>query len=273
MKRTYRIAKHLLRGLVAGSAAAALTINAFAPSPSWARDVAYEDQELTIRVSPGEPTQVRFPGLIADGFKRKLSAISIEKKDSDLIVFANDKIDETGESIIVRLKDGRSFSLRMQKANAESPRDDVIKISDGRGSIIDSSEEDEPAYKEKRFDYAPPTQVSGLMRELVLAAEFGKNSIPGYQIADQYKGESVINDGAIQGTIDRIFIGTNLWGYVIDAKNLLDQTQKINPATFRLDGTRAISASNWELSPRPLDIEQQIASKHSTKIYIVTKAR
>lgn len=265
---TNRIARRLvICGLLTAAGLAA------AAHSAWARDVEYKDEEVSVRVLPGEPTQLRFPGLIADGYKRKLSAVSIEKKDSDLIVFANDKIDENGEAVIVRLKDGRAFSVRIKKAGAETPRDDVVKIVDGRGSIIDSLEEEDPQYREKRFDYAPPTQVSGLMRELVLAAEFGKAGISGYQVADQYKGETVLNDGTLQATIDRIFIGPNLWGYVIDAKNMLDQTQKINPATFRLDGTRAISAQDWELAPRPLDVEQQIAGKHNTKIYVVTKAR
>jgi len=74
-------------------------------------------------------------------------------------------------------------------------------------------------------------------------------------------------------TIDSIYIGPNLWGYVIDAKNLLNTTQRVNPASFRIDGARAISASNWELSPKPFNVEQQIAGKDQTKIYIVTRAR
>ncbi len=244
------------------------------PALSFAREIEYADDEISVRVTAGEPTQIRFPGIVAGGYKKSYSAISLEKKDGDLIIFANEKIDETGEAIVVRLKDGRSYSVRLQKSTSDSPRDDVIKIRDKRGSIISSEDEDEfPAHKEKKFDYAPPTVVSGLMREIVLASEFGKNKITGYQVTDQYKGETVLNDGAVQATIDRIFIGPNLWGYVLDVKNMLDIGQKLNPATFRLDGTRAISFKDWELTARPLNIEQEIAGKDSTKAYIVTKAR
>lgn len=243
------------------------------PSTSFARDIEYDDEEIAVRVTAGEPTQIKFPGIVSGGYIKSYSALSIEKKDGDLIVFANDKIDEVGEAIVVRLKDGRSYSVRLQKATEENPRDDVIKVRDKRGSIIDSEEEAGPAYKEKKFEYAPPNQVAGLMRELVLTAEFGKQQIQGYQVTDQYKGETVLNDGAIQAQIDKIYIGPNLWGYVLDAKNMLDISQKINPASFRLDGTRAISADQWELAPRPINVEQQIAGKHNAKIYIVTKAR
>jgi hypothetical protein len=243
------------------------------PSLCFARDLEYNEQEVAIRVAPGEPTQIRFPGIVAGGYKKSYSAISLEKKDGDLIIFANEKIDEPGEAIVVRLKDGRSYSVRLQKANAENPRDDVVKIRDKRGSIISSEEEETPDYKEKHYDYAPPSVVSGLMREIVLAAEFGKSKVSGYQVTDQYKGETIMNDGTVNATIDRIYIGPNLWGYVIDVKNMLDVGQKLNPATFRLDGTRAISFKDWELAARPLDTEQQIAGKDSTKAYIVTRAR
>lgn len=243
------------------------------PFASFARDIEYEDEEMSVRVTPNEPTQIRFPGIISGGYKKKYSAISLEKKEGDLIVFANDKIDETGEAIVVRLKDGRSYSMRLQKASPENPRDDSVRIKDKRGSIIDSSESETPLHKEKKFDYAPPNVVSGLMRELALASEFGKQQVPGYQATDQYKGETVLNDGAIVATIDRIYVGPNLWGYVLEVKNQLDISQKLNPATFRLDGTRAISANHWELAARPLNVEQQIANKHIAKVYVVTKAR
>ncbi|MFN4895359.1 MAG: hypothetical protein ACK5HO_06205, partial [Pseudomonadota bacterium] len=62
-------------------------------------------------------------------------------------------------------------------------------------------------------------------------------------------------------------------GYVLDASNLLDQSQKLNPATFRIDGTRAISASNWELAARPMTIEHQVSGRDQAKVYIVTRAR
>ena len=70
-----------------------------------------------------------------------------------------------------------------------------------------------------------------------------------------------------------MFEGPNLRGYVLDVKNLLDTTQKINPASFRIDGTRAISANSWELAPRPLTAEQEIARKDAIKVYVVTRTQ
>jgi hypothetical protein len=92
-------------------------------------------------------------------------------------------------------------------------------------------------------------------------------------MSERHKGQTVVSDGAILAKVDKIFVGPNLWGYVLDTTNLLDQSQKLNAATFRIDGTRAISASSWELSARPLNVEEQISSKHNAKIYIVTRAR
>ena len=238
---------------------------------AWARDIEYEKGEIEVRVNPGEPTQIEFPGAISGGFRKKVSSLSLDHKDNDLVIFAGDSISEVGEAIIVRLQDGRSYSLRIARATPATPRDDVLSIKDGRPAFV--SEEEDPAYRQKNFEYAPPTQVSGLMRELVLAAEFGKSSIPGYRASDSYKGQMVLDDGAIRATVNRIYMGTNLWAYEIDAENLIGQTQKLNPASFRIDGTRAVSARTWELAPTPLTIEQQISAKHKTKVYIITRAR
>ena len=82
-----------------------------------------------------------------------------------------------------------------------------------------------------------------------------------------------MSDGSVLAKIDKIFVGPNLWGYVLDTTNLLDQSQKLNAATFRIDGTRAISSSSWELTARPLNVEEQISGKHNAKVYIVTRSR
>ena len=239
---------------------------------AYARDIEYKDEEISVRVMPGEPTQMKFPGVVSGGFKKKDSTLSLDKKDSDLVIFAQQNLTEAGEVMIVRLQDGRSYSVRIQRANADSPRDDIVKIEDERPAIVASSEEESP-YKEKNFEYAPPTQVAGLVREMMLVAEFGKKSITGYRATDQNKGEVVLDDGAISATVERIFTGSGLWGYVLDVENKLGESQKINPAAFRMEGTRAVSASNWELSPRPASRENELAGAHRAKVYIVTKAR
>ena len=241
-------------------------------SPAFARDVEYKNTEIPVYVTPGEPTQMLFPGNVSGGVKRRSSTLSLQHTGDELVIFAGEGISENGEAIIVRLNDGRSYSVRVKKAGAEGGRDDVIKIEDSRtAAIMDAAEE--PAYREKKFDYAPPSQISGLMREMMLNAEFGKSSIPGYRISQRNKGEVVLNDGTLEAKIDRIYIGPNLWGYVLETTNMIDQHQKINPASFRLDGTRAISMSRWELAARPLNMEQQVAGAHTTKVYVITRAR
>jgi len=242
-----------------------------APS-AFARDIEYQNQEFSVYVNPGEPTQIQFPGSISGGFRKKQSSVSLERKGNDLIVFANEALPDQGEALIVRLEDGLSYSVRLLRSTPEMPRDDLVRVLDNQPSYSVNSEE-EPPYKDKTFEYAPPSQVSGLMREMVLNAEFGKRSIAGYKVSSRHKGQTVLTDGTLLATIDRIYMGPNLWGYVLDTENMLDETQKINPATFRLDGTRAVTAADWELAPRPMDLEQQISNKHKTKLYIVTKAR
>ncbi len=246
------------------------------PTKAYARDIEYKqgDGEVEVWVNVGEPTEVNFPSEIKDGFRSSSAGISLEKKEKSIIVFGKEDIKEGGEAIHVRLKDGRSYPLRIKKATLDNPRDAMVLIGDGKGALGDSTaENDIPEYESPNFDFAPPSKVSGLMREMILVAEFGKAKITGYQISEKFKGETVVSDGAVLAKIDKIFTGPNLWGYVLDATNLLDQTQKINPATFRIDGTRAVSISNGELAPRPINVEEQISGKHNTKVYVVTRAR
>lgn len=242
------------------------------PSAVFARDLDYRGSEITVYVKPGEPTQIEFPGEVSGGFRKKMSTLSLDKKDNDLIIFSSESLADEGEAIIVRLDDGRSYSIRIQPESPDTPRDASVRLYDDRPGQYSGSEEEAP-YEQKEFKTASPSQVTGLLREMVLVAEFGKEAIAGYRVTDRYQGEAVLDDGTLRATIDRIFIGPDYWGYVLDASNELDESQKINPASFRLDGTRAISMSNWELTPKPLNIEQQISGKHKTKVYVITRAR
>ncbi|MCB0344396.1 MAG: hypothetical protein KDD66_04740 [Bdellovibrionales bacterium] len=238
-----------------------------------ARDVRYSGSEQTVYVKPGEPTQVSFPSGIEGGFRRRNSAVKIERQDNHLIVFAQPELSPEGEAIIVHLDDKRTYSIRVTPADDVNVRDDRVKIIDDRVPEVDV---EGPTYtdSEKPSKFAPPTVVSGLMREMILVAEFGKKKgIPGYRRSNRYSGETVMHDGAISAKVDEIFMGTDLWGYVIDVENLLNTSQRLNPATFRLDGTRAVSAERWELAPRPLTAEQQISNQHRSKIYVITRSK
>jgi len=255
--------------------ALALMLAALSPLTAYARDVEYSsgNGEIPVYVNVGEPTEVLFEGgRIKNGFKNRNAGIDLDRKDSSLIIFGKENMNENGEALLVRLENGTSYPLRIMKANSQNPRDAQLVVGDGKGAM-GGEEEVAPPFQERGYEYAPASKVSGLMREMALVAEFGKSNIPGYQVSDKFKGQTVVSDGAIIAKIDRIFVGPNLWGYVLDAKNLLDQSQNLNPASFRIDGTRAISASDWELAARPMTIEHQVAGRDQAKVYIVTRAR
>lgn len=250
-----------------------LTLMLMIPMTTFAKDLKYEGGEVIINVTPLEPSQIEFPGTVSGGFIKSKSNIKLDRKGEDLIIFAKESLKGDGEVIIVRLEDGRSYPIRIKAVKDASKRDVIVRIEDDRGDIILSEEEEEPAYKEKSFPYAPANKVSGLMREMMLVAELGKKNVQGYRVSDKYRGKVVMDDGNMVATIDQIFLGSTFWGYVIKTENKLNISQKIDPATFRLDGTRAISADRWELAAKPLTAEQNLANQHVGKIYIVTKAK
>jgi len=247
---------------------------AFGVSDSFARDLQYNGGEESVYIKPGEPTQITFPSKIAGGFKKKNSAVSLERQENNLIVFGQQTLSLDGEAILVHLADKRSYSIRIMPATGSLPKDGQVTILDSRSVEPAEEEAAQSQQPEGPRRYAPPTAISGLMREMMLVAEFGKKKgIPGYRRSNRYSGETVLDDGTVTAKIDEIFMGTDLWGYVLSIENKLGTNQKINPATFRLDGTRAVSAQRWELAARPATAEQQIAMSHRGRVYIVTVAK
>jgi hypothetical protein len=237
-----------------------------------ARDVEYSGSEIPVYVTPGEPTQITFPSKISGGFKRKHTSLALERQGNFLVVFAQPEIPYEGEALLVHIDDRRSYALRILPADDENRRDEFINLRDLR----DDHFNDGDGVHDERFPvhgYAPPSIVPGLMREMILIAEFGKRGgIPGYSRSNTYSGETILHDGTVQAKIKEMFLGSSLWGYVIEVENLLDTSFKINPAAFRLDGTRAVLAERWELAARPQTAEQAITNAHKANLYIVTKS-
>ncbi|MFN8391979.1 MAG: hypothetical protein U0136_16940 [Bdellovibrionota bacterium] len=247
-------------------------ISLFAVPSAWAREIKYTGNEQNIFVNPGEPTQIVFPSKIEGGFKRKNSALALERNGNFLVLFAQPDLTDEGEALLVLLDDKRSYAIRVLPGTDDHPRDESVRITDERE---DTDYENGPQNPDlvPRDGFAPPTLPSGLIREMILVAEMGKKKgIAGYRRSNRYTGETVLHDGAIEAKIDEIFMGPDYWGYVLTVENLLDTTQKLNPATFRLDGTRAVSAERWELAARPDTAEQKLAAAHQAKVYIVTRA-
>ena len=239
---------------------------------AFARDLKYTGAEQTIYVTPGEPTQITFPSKIEGGFKRKQSSLALERQGNFLVMFAQPEIPYEGEALLVLLDDKRSYALRVVPSDDDHPRDEHVKISDEREDTDDESGV-APPDPTQPTGFAPPTVVSGLVRNMMLVAEFGKQrGIAGYRRSNRYAGETVLHDGSVVAKIDEIFMGPDLWGYVIEVENLLDTNQKLNPASFRLDGTRAVAFQRAELAPRPQTAEQSISNSHRAKVYIVTRS-
>lgn len=240
---------------------------------AFARDVDYKGSEEIVYVRTSEPTQVTFPGTVEGGFKRKNTSLSLERQNNFLVVFANASLPPDGEAIIVQLDDKRTYALRVKPEDAASgnTRDNNVNIVDNR--VMDEVPVESPTAEMPQPGLAPSNPVAGLMRDMVLIAEFGKGKAPaGFRRSNRFTNEVILNDGSMEAKIDEMFLGTDLTGYVISVENMLESTQRLNPATFRLDGTRAVSAQYWELAPRPLTAEQQISNRHRSKVYIVTRS-
>lgn len=241
-------------------------------APVLARDAVYDGSEIKVYVTPGEPTLLEFPAKIESGVKRGNSSLTLERKENRLIVFARANLPLTGEALLILLHDKRSYSLRMLPSSPEFPRDTQLNITDNRVPEYAAGKVETPV-EERRVETSPKSPISALLRDMVRVAEFGRKAgISGYRRTNSYSGEEILNDGTIKGTIKEMFIGGSLTGYVLTVENLLDTTVQLNAGTFRLDGTRMVSASRWELAPRPQTMEQKVSNKHVSTVYIVTRS-
>jgi len=256
---------------------ATLTVFSLPLTSEWAhaRPVDYQGKEIAVYVTPGEPSQITFPADIGGGFKKKHSSLALERKGNFLVVFAQPEIPYEGEALLVLLQDKRSYALRILPSDDDNKRDEFIIIRDMRENIEGPSGGPDSLNEFiQTRSYTSPALVPGLMRAMILSSEKGlRGGIDGYRRSNRYTGETILHDGTVEAKIKEIFMGTNFWGYVIEVENLLDTNYKLNPASFQLDGTRAVSAERWELAARPITAEQNLAKAHRGNIYIITKAQ
>lgn len=229
-----------------------------------ARKIVYNGEEVKVFVRLNEPTQVIFSSEVVGGFKKKDAHFSLDRKSEHLIIFPQQGLSTKGEVILVKLIDQRTYSLRITPETSETTRDAVLYLLGSADEKIDN--------KRQSNKYASSNTVNGLLRELILVSDFGKVRIPGYRESTRHNGETILANGTIKANIERIFIGTSLWGYTLQVENLTSQPVRLNPGDFRLDGFRAIKFKEDELAPRPTssEVNQQ---KFKTKAYIVTNVR
>ena len=171
-----------------------------------ARDFNYTGgEEARIYVTPGEPTQVSFPGKIKGGFMAS-EDISIKRQDNFVVVFAQQGLSPDGDVLIIHLEDSRAYSLRVIPSGfSDHQRDSMVKIIDTREPEFEE-ESVETKIRETKGPYPSPSVVPGLMRELILISEFSrKKGIPGYRRSNIYSGETVLNDGTVSAVVDEIF--------------------------------------------------------------------
>ena len=91
--------------------------------------------------------------------------------------------------MLVNLEDKRSYALRILPADDANRRDDFIRIIDDRPDFFQNEDPNDKKQNVRR-DFAPANYVSGLMREMILVAEFGKRGrIKGYKRSNRYAGE------------------------------------------------------------------------------------
>lgn len=93
-------------------------------------DVRRSSTEIPVYVVPAEPTRIEFEREIEGGFKRKNSAIGIQRQKNVLIIFAHSDLSYSGESILVKTKGGPYYAIRVMPETEDHSRDVAVHIED-----------------------------------------------------------------------------------------------------------------------------------------------
>lgn len=94
-----------------------LGVLAFTPLAE-AREINYYGGEVKVYVQVGEPTVVSFPSEIEGGYRSTNSQLDLERRGTDLIVFAKPGLAIEGEVLVIYVKDKRPFMIRVMPAKS-----------------------------------------------------------------------------------------------------------------------------------------------------------
>ena len=86
------------------------------------------NRQAVIRIEPGAPLAIEFPGKIEGGYKTKSASVALERNGDRLVAFAQPGLPEEGVSLLIILEDRSLFSVKLVLANKEHPADVIVKI-------------------------------------------------------------------------------------------------------------------------------------------------
>ena len=102
----------------------------------YARDILYEGSEVQVFVTPGEPTQIDFDAEVQSGFKGSGAGFKVEPNGKSIIIFPQEELSASGGVIIVKLKNDKTYTMRVKSADTYNPRDDIVTLKDDTPAFL-----------------------------------------------------------------------------------------------------------------------------------------
>lgn len=219
--------------------------------------------EITIYVSPSEPTKINFPRGVFSATPGSSEDLPLARGEWGLQVGAAPNLPKEGRSIHVRLIDGRQYRVLFLPADDENEHHDVMNIdmkspSTPAGSI--------PMAGNDRA-------VLELLNHLKSAASGALKSIPDYSRESGQRDAVLFTKNELRGTVREHYRGERLQGYVLVVQNLGTVPLKLTPASIPLRGVLGAQFERSELAPRPSRMDPQGTGADQSTAFVVLGAQ
>ena len=229
--------------------AGALALSVWVGSPALARVVEESGQEIAIRVSRGQTTEVVFSEAIRH-VVTSLGKEALSLETAGRRLYLSPLADPIGGTLFVLLESDRSIALTLVSVSPPADRDVSVRIVSPAPAA------------------SPPAAASqgltplGLLRAMVLGEELAG-------VKTSKADREVYNDQAVRLTLRQLWRAPHLEGDVLITENLRATWIRFPIERIHFPGLLAIHAESEGLAPKPTTPEETLAARHRTRLFLI----
>lgn len=228
---------------------AALVLSVPREAPANPRVVEESGQEIVVRVSRGQTTEVVFSEAIRQVVTSLgKEALSLETTGARL--YLSPLAEEVGGTLFVLLESDRSVPIALVSVAPPTRRDVSVRVLSRTRAPTTSAAT------------AQGLTPLGLLRAMLLGQDLAG-------VKTSKADREVYNDQAVTLTLQQVWRAPHLEGDVLVAENLRAAWIRLPIERIHFPGLLAIHAESESLAPRPTSPEESLAARHRTRVFLI----